>query len=277
MSTWILLRGLTRETRHWGRLPDMLRDALDGARVLLIDLPGNGEFAHLRAPAAVAGMVGFVRDAASQTGAAGPYRVLAMSLGGMVATDWAQRYPGEIERLVLINTSMRPFSRMHERLRPSAWPGVLRAAAHWSDAPRVERAIHKLTCERVATLGADLDAWSEIRHSAPVSRGNALRQLWAAARFTAAAAAPCCPLLVLASAADRLVDPVCSAKLATAWGAAHCAHPWAGHDLPHDDPAWTTAQVRAWIEQVQHQDPDHAQTQPQQQRQMPAPAPKTTL
>ncbi|SIT47731.1 Alpha/beta hydrolase fold [Paraburkholderia ribeironis] len=276
MSTWILLRGLTRETRHWGRLPDMLRDACGGA-VLLIDLPGNGKFAHVRAPFTVAGMVGFVRDAVLQTGVAGPYRVLAMSLGGMVATDWAQRYPGEIERLVLINTSMRPFSRMRERLRPSAWPGLLALAAHWSNAPRVERGIHRLTCQRVKTLGADLAAWSEIRRSAPVSRANALCQLWAAARFTAAAAAPRCALLVLSSRADRLVDPVCSVKLAAAWGAAHREHPWAGHDLPHDDPAWTAAQVRAWIEQVQHQDHDHTQTQPQQQRQTPAPAPRTTL
>ncbi len=223
MSTWILLRGLTRETRHWGRLPGLLREAVGTDRLLLLDLPGNGEFAHLRAPSTVADMVGFVRIAALQTGATGPYRVLAMSLGGMVATDWAQRHPGEIERLVLINTSMRPFSRMHERLRPSAWPGLLGVAAHWRDAPRAESGIHRLTCNNVETLGADLDAWSEIRRSAPVSRGNALRQLWAAARFSAAATKPRCPLLILSSRADKLVNPVCSAKLAAAWGATHAS------------------------------------------------------
>jgi pimeloyl-ACP methyl ester carboxylesterase len=249
MSTWILLRGLTRETRHWGRLPGLLREAVGTDRLLLLDLPGNGEFAHLRAPSTVADMVGFVRIAALQTGATGPYRVLAMSLGGMVATDWAQRHPGEIERLVLINTSMRPFSRMHERLRPSAWPGLLGVAAHWRAAPRAESGIHRLTCNNVETLGADLNAWSEIRWSAPVSRGNALRQLWAAARFSAAATKPRCPLLILSSRADKLVNPVCSAKLAAAWGATHAEHEWAGHDLPHDDPVWTSEQVRAWLMQ----------------------------
>lgn len=247
MSTWLLLRGLTRETRHWGRLPDALRDAVGGT-LLPIDLPGNGAFTHLCSPIAVADMVGFVRDAALQTGAPGPYRVLAMSLGGMVATDWAQRHPGEIERLVLINTSMRPFSRMHERLRPSAWPGLLAIAAHWRDTLRAERGIHRLTCNRVDRLNADLDAWRAIRLSAPVSRANALRQLWAAARFSAAVAAPRCPVLILSSRADRLVDPVCSAKLAAAWGAPRREHAWAGHDLPHDDPAWLAEQVRAWLE-----------------------------
>jgi alpha-beta hydrolase superfamily lysophospholipase len=159
-------------------------------RLLLLDLPGNGEFTHLRAPSTVADMVGFVRNAALQSGMPGPYCVLAMSLGGMVATDWAQRHPYEIERLVLINTSMRPFSQMQERLRPSAWPDLLGVAAHWRDAPRAEHGIHRLTCNNVETLGDDLDTWSRIRRSAPVSRGNALRQLWAAARFTADAARP---------------------------------------------------------------------------------------
>ncbi|USU20574.1 alpha/beta fold hydrolase [Paraburkholderia fungorum] len=249
MSTWILLRGLTRETRHWGRLPSVLREATGTDRLLLLDLPGNGELNHLPAPARVEEMVGFVRIAALQTGAPGPYRVLAMSLGGMVATDWAQRYPAEIERLVLINTSMQPFSRMHERLRPSAWPGLVGVAAHWLDAPRAESGIHRLTCNNVETLGADLEAWSEIRRSAPVLRGNALRQLWAAARFRAAATKPRCPLLILSSRADKLVNPVCSAKLAAAWGATHREHQWAGHDLPHDDPAWTSEQVEAWLKQ----------------------------
>ncbi|MBB5464506.1 pimeloyl-ACP methyl ester carboxylesterase [Paraburkholderia sp. Clong3] len=267
MSTWILLRGLTRETRHWGSLPaalretlgqisgDRLRDATPaatsttGLRLLLLDLPGNGEYVRRRAPASVAGMVAFVRQAALETGVPGPYNVLAMSLGGMVATHWAQRHPGEIERLVLINTSMRPFSRMHERLRPSAWPGLLGVAAHWSDAADAESGIHRLTCNNLHTLGADLAAWTAIRRSAPVSRANALRQLWAAACFSAAPAAPECALLILSSEADGLVNPVCSAKLAAAWGAPHRKHPWAGHDLPHDDPAWTAAQIRAWLTQ----------------------------
>ncbi|MCC8400733.1 alpha/beta hydrolase [Paraburkholderia sp. MMS20-SJTN17] len=264
MSTWILLRGLTRETRHWGHLPAALRESLGetsancsrdaaagatGLRLLLLDLPGNGEFARRRAPASVAGMVACVRQAALQSGAPGPYSMVAMSLGGMVATHWAQRHPGEIERLVLINTSMRPFSRAHERLRLSAWPGLLRVAAHWSDAAEAERGIHRLTCNNVDTFGADLDAWTAIRRSAPVSPANALRQLWAAARFRAAPAAPGCALLILSSQADGLVDPICSAKLAAAWGAPHREHPWAGHDLPHDDPAWTAAQIRAWLAQ----------------------------
>src|SRR5258708_36608644 len=72
MSTWILLRGLTREARHWGPLPALLRAATATDSVLPLDLPGNGVFARLRAPLDVADMVGFARLAALQSGVAGP-------------------------------------------------------------------------------------------------------------------------------------------------------------------------------------------------------------
>jgi pimeloyl-ACP methyl ester carboxylesterase len=247
MSAWILLRGLTRETRHWGTLPQRLADSFQGARVLPIDLPGNGAFASLRSSRSVADMVGFVRHVAFESGVAGPYRVLAMSLGGMVATDWAQRHPREIDSLVLINTSMRPFNRPHERLRPGAWPVLMRVAAHWRDAHAAESAIHALTCNNRLMLADDLDAWTAIRRSAPVSRANALRQLAAAAAFRAAAQPPACRTLILSSCADGLVNPVCSASVATAWQAPHRQHASAGHDIPHDDPVWIVTQVREFL------------------------------
>jgi pimeloyl-ACP methyl ester carboxylesterase len=234
---WILLRGLTRESRHWGAFAALLA-AREG--VLPIDLPGNGTEAHNRSPFAVDAYVDALRAEAQRRGARAPYRVLAMSLGGMVATSWALRYPGEIERLVLVNTSMRPYSRTYERLRPSAWPALLRVARHWDgrDAQGVaETLIHGLTCARRDTLAADLDAWRAIRANAPVSRANALRQLGAAALYTARGV-PRCAVLVVSSRGDRLVNPVCSARLARAWDAPTAEHPWAGHDLPHDDPQW---------------------------------------
>jgi len=241
---WILLRGLTRESRHWGAFATLLA-ARDG--VLPIDLPGNGAQVHTRSPLAVDAYVDALRAEARRRGARAPYRVLAMSLGGMVATSWALRYPEEIERLVLVNTSMRPYSRMPERLRPTAWPVLVRVAHHWDgrDAEGIaETLIHGLTCARRDTLAADLATWRAIRASAAVSRANALRQLAAAARYTVRDV-PRCALLVVSSRGDRLVNPVCSARLARAWGAPHVEHPWAGHDLPHDDPQWLADALHA--------------------------------
>ncbi|GAB3470498.1 alpha/beta fold hydrolase [Polaromonas eurypsychrophila] len=246
--SWVLLRGLAREARHWGGLPQQL--AATGDTVVALDLPGNGTFCKLRSPATVPAMTVFARAQLQRQGCAPPYRLLAMSLGGMVATDWAQQFPGEVAALVLINTSMRPFSRATERLRPGNWPTLLRLAARWDDVRDSERVIHALTCERSAAMEKDLAAWVHIRKSAPVQASNAWRQLWAAVQFSAAAGKPHCPTLLLSSSVDRLVHPRCSLRLAQAWQASHQQHPWAGHDLPHDDADWVCQTITDWLATV---------------------------
>ncbi|MES2508496.1 MAG: alpha/beta hydrolase [Pseudomonadota bacterium] len=245
--SWILLRGLTREARHWGGFVQLLAQHT-GEEVFTIDLPGNGAFAALPSPAGVAAMTDFVRTQARSRTATSSHKLLAMSLGGMVATDWAQRYPAEVERLVLINTSMRPYGSVWQRLRTGNWPHLALLAARWTDADYAERTIHRLTCSDSATRDADIAAWLRIRKSAPISAINALHQLTAAATYACAPATPRCPAMVLSSAGDRLVNPVCSARLATGWQVKHAQHPWAGHDLPHDDGAWVCNQLMAWMD-----------------------------
>lgn len=246
MTTWILLRGLTREARHWADLPQRLRASGIEGEIVFADLPGSGAHSRVRVPASVPAIVDFVRADLIARGYRPPFRVIALSLGAMIAAAWAQREPLDIECLALINTSMRPFSGPFMRLRPRALPELSCAALRWHSRRDAEAAIHNLTCKRRDKRDMDLAAWIEIYRSAPVTRANAWRQLWAAARFKADDAPPQCPMLVLSSRGDTLVHPGCSAALAQAWGVAHRQHPWAGHDLPHDDPAWLADRVARW-------------------------------
>ena len=245
--TWVLLRGLTREARHWSGFAAQLAAHIDQDAVTVLDLPGNGDFYQQSSPTSVSDMVLFARHELLTRGIKPPYKLLAMSLGGMVAASWSQRYSIEIDRLVLINTSMRPFSSLTERLRPASWTKFGLLAARWQDSDYVESTIHQLTCNLKSQQGDDLTLWRQIRKSAPVSRPNALRQLLAAARFSCASSAPRCPVIVLSSGADQLVNPVCSTRLAEDWRAEHRSHPWAGHDLPHDDGQWVCEQVSDWL------------------------------
>jgi hypothetical protein len=103
---------------------------------------------------------------------------------------------------------------------------------------RAASTVHRLTCERLDTRDADLSRWVEIGLSAPVSRRSAMRQLIAAARF-AQPTAPACPTLIVSSDADRLViRPVRRAWPRRGAACRTARHPWAGHDLPHDDAQW---------------------------------------
>ncbi|MFM9433088.1 pimeloyl-ACP methyl ester carboxylesterase [Janthinobacterium sp. CG_23.3] len=249
MSTWVFLRGLMREQRHWDAFPAQFGQAVPQARIVTPDLPGNGTRHRMASASRVADMVEFCRGELAAQGCAAPYHVLALSLGGMVAVEWAARYPDEIAALVLINTSMRPFSPFYRRLRWQNY-GALAALALLGGAARQERLILRLTSADGAGRAGLLPRWIGYQRDYPVARANALRQLLSAARYRAPPRRPAAATLVLASSNDRLVDARCSLRLAEHWGAPCRLHASAGHDLPLDDGAWVAQQVRRWLDSL---------------------------
>lgn len=244
--TWVLLRGLMRDSRHWGGFPQALRAALPGSELYLLDLPGNGLRHHEQSPASVPAMAAWVRAELLRQGLPPPYRVFAMSLGAMVTVAWADAHPEELDAAVLANTSLRPISPFYQRLQPAAWLLLLRMALTNPDARAAETAILQLTSRHLDQTHTVLDDWTAWRLSHPVSRANALRQLLAAMRFAAPKRAPQTRLLLLNGARDKLVDPRCSQALAKAWDCELALHPTAGHDLPLDDGAWVAQQLARW-------------------------------
>ena len=77
---WILLRGLARESGHWGRFATELAHGLPHDRVVPLDLPGNGLLHRQRSPASVPGMVQACRAALAARGIEPPFHLLAMSV-----------------------------------------------------------------------------------------------------------------------------------------------------------------------------------------------------
>lgn len=244
MSNWVLLRGLTRDARHWGDFPQQLAAALPSTRVIALDFPGNGA-RHLEpSPSSIAGLVDDCRQALRATSIDGPVNLLAMSLGAMVAVDWASRYPGDVESCVLINTSLRGASPFYRRLRPANYWRLLRLALTRSAIVR-EQTVLAMTSNRRAA--GTVERWIEFQRRCPVSRKNALSQLLAAARFKAPAKPPC-GCLLLASTRDRLVSVECSRSIADLWSVSLYEHPTAGHDLPLDDGQWLIDQLCRWLD-----------------------------
>ncbi|BCK88001.1 2-succinyl-6-hydroxy-2,4-cyclohexadiene-1-carboxylate synthase [Sideroxyarcus emersonii] len=249
MSTWVLLRGLMRESRHWGEFPRQLHSAMGMQAVVTLDFPGNGSLHMQTSARSVAGMAEHCRTQLRQLGYHPPYRVLALSLGAMAAVEWSRCHPAEIDRLVLINTSLAPYSPFYHRLRPANYPALLHFLIHGSPVWR-ERLILQLTSrlERSAHQQDELlRQWVSYAQEFPVSRGNVLRQLRAAISYQASLTPPQVPLLLLASQRDRLVDVRCSSALAQHWGCPLRLHTEAGHDLPLDDGTWVVRQITEWI------------------------------
>lgn len=247
MTTWVLLRGLARESRHWGGFAAALQARLPpGHTVCSIDLPGTGAFWWQQSPTTVAGLAQAARrQLASRTHRA-PCMLVALSLGGMVAREWALQDPHGVRGCVLINSSLGGLAPFWLRLRPASYPALLGILRPGQSALQRERAILRLT-SNLPVSDAVAAAWAACAESAPVSPGNALVQLAAAARYRCGSHAAAVPTLLLASRRDRLVAVECSRRIARAWGVPLREHAQAGHDLPLDDPDWVIAEIRDWF------------------------------
>ena len=247
MSTWIFLRGLTRESRHWGSFPELFAKGVSDAQIFTPDLPGNGSLNTQTSPLHVAEMAESIRAQLIEQDVHPPYHLLAMSLGAMVAVAWATRHPEEIRGCVLINTSLRPFSPFYRRLKPANYLRLLKLALFGACDRDWERTILELTSRKENHSEDVLDHWAAYRRDYPVNSHNAFRQIAAAARYRAPLDRPPLPILILTSKEDALVDTSCSHQLAMHWDTDFAEHPSAGHDLPLDDDDWVVRHVNLWL------------------------------
>ena len=249
-GVWLLLRGLSRESGHWGVFPEHLLNELralqPGARLLLMDLPGTGALRRQASPTQVSAIVDACRAELHRCGVAGAVSVVGMSLGAAVLTDWANRHPGEIEAGVLINPSLRPFSELFRKPRPLNYLGLaLLSLSRFSARMREERVLQLTT--RLTPSQAVIERWVELQRQHPLGVRNTARQLLASLRYRASRTRPAAPMLLLCSKADTLVDWRCSQAISRAWGAPLRLHTKAGHDLPLDDPQWVARAVADWL------------------------------
>ncbi len=246
MTRFVFVRGLAREAGHWQQFNRALIERLPDAVVEHHDLPGNGVHWRERSPIDTASMAAQLREevwARSRE----PVVLLAVSLGAMVCLDWRQRWRADpLLGLVAINTSIGGLCRPWQRLQISALMSTLRMLA-LRDAVAREQAILELT---TSDHRDDLElarSHAILHDERPIARGNVLRQMLAAARFRAAPVGTVVPILLLCSGADRMVDPVCSLRIAEAFATSLAFHPRAGHDLTLDDPNWSANQITAWF------------------------------
>ncbi len=243
---WLLLRGLAREQRHWGEFPQVLLQTLGAEKVLCLDLPGTGSEHWRVSPGSISAIMEDVRQRWLEVRGEGAssWGVIAISLGGMVAQDWASRHPEDFKAVVLINSSAASGSWPWQRIRPAAFFGALRML-FVSDALKRERVVLRLTTRLLPDREVVARKWADFARERPARPGSALAQLFAAARFIPPRNLAC-PVLVIRSEQDGFTDPHCSLVLARRLCAASRAHTRAGHDLPLDDPRWLASEIAHW-------------------------------
>lgn len=234
---WILLRGLARGQGHWGSFVEELKKKFPQDQFELIDIPGNGTRVGEDSPLSMADYVRQVRSKSRFIREGKKVRLLAISLGGMIATEWMREYPLEIEKAYLMCTSAGNFSPMADRFM---FPNYIQAAklfTYHKDGKKWESCVLGMVANSEERKSAEIPGMISFTNQYPVRRQNVLRQLVAASRFKFPNEAPG-DVVLLGSHGDRLVSPRCTLEIGKRWGIHPIMHPWAGHDIPVDDPQW---------------------------------------
>lgn len=242
----LLLRGLTRESGHWGEFCAVLQETLPDWSLLTLDLPGTGSLFQKSPGTSVPAFADEVLAQLDRQPPA-PTVVLGMSLGGMVALEMLGRGLDALVGGIFINTSEASLSKWNERISPRALVGLLAALASPSLRAR-EGLVHRLTSINAKRGHNESQRWVDIARARPVAKKVLAAQIWAAARYRAPSQISQ-PLLWLASEQDRFVDLACTRRLWERFGGDMDVYPFAGHDLTLDAPQWTARRIRRFLDE----------------------------
>jgi len=243
----LLLRGLAREKRHWGDFSRNLQNSFEEVNVITMDLPGLGTERLRKSPTTIDGITDDLRARWLECRKTENHSFLvAISLGGMVASNWVDRFPSDFQGLVLINSSLRKFSPFWKRLRPHAMWALVKILSKTDNVFERECEILKLT-SNVHTYDEGIaQKWASYFKESPMSYRNFFRQFIAAIRCKGLGEIMP-PNLVLGSKFDRLCHYSCSEAIAKHFSGKLMLHESAGHDLPLDDPEWVIKNIHNFV------------------------------
>lgn len=244
LRKWIFLRGLGRHSGHWGPFLDQFKKDFPQDEFELLDLRGNGTLAHSPSWLNIEDNVRDLRARSRWIHDGQSVYIMSISLGAMIATEWARKYPEEIEGIVLMNTSDRGTASFFERMRLRNIYRFLPLLLKGVNSPGVEKKILEMT-----TTMPGLEQWADIfSKMKPTARKNFIKQIIAASRYKFPEHKPKTEVLILCGDKDPLVNPVCSKRIAKMWTLTPHCHPTAGHDLTLQEPDWVSEQLKNWLE-----------------------------
>jgi pimeloyl-ACP methyl ester carboxylesterase len=237
-KNWVLIRGLIRSKYHWGSFPEKLKTKLKAERVECTEVPGNGYFSEQNTPDEIDMVISALRKQISFKSES--FGIIGISLGGMLATKWAQLYPDEVSHLVLINSSSS-LSPFYKRLNPANYAKIIKNLAIANPAA-MEKFILSATSNKKEFWLALLNDYIDFQKQHKVSLNNIIKQLQLTSQVDFLNT-PKSKNLILTSKADRLVSSDCSTAIANAWNCKIYYHDEAGHDLPLDAADWIIEKI----------------------------------
>ncbi|MEY3049821.1 MAG: hypothetical protein RL365_1859 [Bacteroidota bacterium] len=243
MVNFYLLRGLSRESAHWGMFPQDLLDKFPHSKVIEMDLPGVGMLNQINSPTRINPIIDVLRS--TYYSKEGTNIFIASSLAALVAITWVQQGKNEFQGLVLLSPSLKGICKFTERIKPRSWYDCGLIMLHPSVRVR-EKKLLKINLNDNTSRNELLNTWIGINKSRPYKAKNVFRQLLAGTRFNLLDHPIQIPILISGSKKDRLVASTCFIKLKIKLGADIVLHDYAGHALTLDASAWLTDRIYSW-------------------------------
>lgn len=243
MDKILLLRGLVREKRHWGSFLNILQESLLRTKIITLDLPGMGDQAKEVSPTSIREIVVHIRRRwlENVTGKEN-WGIFGVSLGGMIALDWASTFENDFQLVVVANSSASNLSPLHHRLLFRSLPALSQTLMSLNSYER-ERAILNVTSRMLVDKNSQALSWSEFAPDKVSFVTTATRQLLAARGFSAPKNI-LSPVFFLNSAKDGLVSSKCSEALSRFYRRPLFTHAEAGHDITLDAPDWVASKIK---------------------------------
>ncbi len=235
-QNWIFLRGLGRDSFHWGHFVKELTSKYPNIDIELIDLDGTGKNYKSLTPILPDEVILQLRAKSRHLRKGEKMNLLGISLGGMIALKWAELYPKEVESISIINSSLSQLSPFYERINLKELKKLLMAFMTNSLSNR-EKIILDISSNQSIIKGKVLDHYVNHAYQFPFKKINYVRQIMLANNIRVENL-PLIPLNVIASKNDQLVPYNASVKIALKFSGNLFTHQTAGHDLPLDDPEW---------------------------------------
>lgn len=235
-NNWILLRGLARGVGHWGSFAEKIQEHFPQDAFEFLDLPGNGQRHDETSPTSIPEYVKDLRSRSAFVSRGESFNILAVSLGAMIAVEWVRQFPHEVQKAFLVCTSSAGESAFYERFQLPNYVKALSLIGA-KDEVKWERTVLDMVVNNHERKESELLSMVTYTKTHPMRMENILRQLLAASRYRFPAEVPG-DVHLIGSYGDRLVSPKCTLQIAEKWGLKASMHPWAGHDVPIDDPHW---------------------------------------
>jgi pimeloyl-ACP methyl ester carboxylesterase len=239
----VLLHGFTGHARSWDAFAEAMSDRY---RVLALDQRGHGETDW--APADAYGVADMADDLSAFVGALGlkGFTLLGLSMGGMVAMEYAGRRPSELARLVIVDIGPEIIAsggaRIREGVRASdvfdSREAAFAAARAVNSVP--PEAHHRYRVDNNLMRTAD-GRWT-YRYDRALRSGNTLRPRNPEAAWQSCAQIGVPTLLMRGADSDILAPEVAKRMIEVIPQASFVEIKGSGHPIPLDTPdAFLTA------------------------------------